>query len=135
MVEADISGTSICPWPAIRMAIPPSPNHMKTTKHNSCGAILRRFKTAGALFAIAAVFPLTACNPSASTYSVPTSAFMAPPKGTLSVGDVIRLTFPGAVELNQSVKIQPDGKIGLPMVGGVSAAGQSPGGLQSTLTG
>lgn len=107
---------------------------MKTTMQSSAGAIGRRMKNAACISAVLLLPFMTACNPSSSTYSVPTSAFIAPPKGTMSVGDVIKLTFPGAAELNQSAKIQPDGKIGLPMVGGVSAAGSTPSALQSRLT-
>lgn len=43
---------------------------------------------------------------------------------TLSPGDVIKLTFPGAPELNQSQKIRTDGKVSLPLVGEVTAAGK-----------
>jgi polysaccharide export outer membrane protein len=52
----------------------------------------------------------------------------------LAPGDVVRLTFPGAPENNQSQKIRPDGKISLPMVGEVVAAGRRPADLQSELT-
>lgn len=104
------------------------PSRKPSVRSKAAGA----FRMAGVL--VGAGLVLASCNPSADTYSVPTSAFVAPPKGTLSVGDVLRLTYPGAVELNQTVKIQPDGKIGLPMVGGVTAAGRSPSTLQSTLT-
>lgn len=51
----------------------------------------------------------------------------------LAAGDVIRLTFPGAPELNQSQKIRADGRISLPMVGEVGAAGKRPLDLQSEL--
>jgi polysaccharide export outer membrane protein len=46
----------------------------------------------------------------------------------------VRLVFPGAPENNQSQKIRPDGKISLPMVGEVVAAGRRPADLQSELT-
>jgi polysaccharide export outer membrane protein len=52
----------------------------------------------------------------------------------LASGDVVRLTFPGVPENNQSQKIRPDGKISLPMVGEVVAAGRRPADLQSELT-
>jgi polysaccharide export outer membrane protein len=52
----------------------------------------------------------------------------------LAPGDVVRFTFPGAPENNQSQKIRPDGKISLPMVGEVVAAGRRPADLQSELT-
>jgi polysaccharide export outer membrane protein len=52
----------------------------------------------------------------------------------LAPGDVVRIVFPGAPENNQSQKIRPDGKISLPMVGEVVAAGRRPADLQSELT-
>jgi polysaccharide biosynthesis/export protein len=44
---------------------------------------------------------------------------------TLSPGDVIKLTFPGAPELNQSQKVRADGKVSLPLVGEVAASGKT----------
>jgi polysaccharide biosynthesis/export protein len=38
-------------------------------------------------------------------------------------GDVIKLEFPGAPELSQSQRIRPDGRITLPILGEVTAAG------------
>src|SRR5690349_21680446 len=43
----------------------------------------------------------------------------------LSPGDVIRLTFPGSMDLNQSQKIRVDGKVSLPLVGEVAASGKT----------
>ena len=54
---------------------------------------------------------------------------------TLSPGDTIKLTFPGSPELNQSQKIQSDGKVSLPLVGQVTAAGKTVPGLQTELAG
>jgi protein involved in polysaccharide export with SLBB domain len=52
---------------------------------------------------------------------------------TLSPGDVIKFTFPAAAELNQSQKIRTDGKVSLPLVGEVQAAGKTLSGFQSEL--
>ncbi|MBC7980050.1 MAG: polysaccharide export protein [Armatimonadetes bacterium] len=79
-----------------------------------------------------AFFLSTACSP--TTYDIPSNAYSSSPKGTLSVGDTIRVTYPGAPEFNQTLKIQADGKIGLPMVGNVSASGRTASSLQSSLT-
>jgi polysaccharide biosynthesis/export protein len=57
----------------------------------------------------------------------------APTSVSLSSGDVIKLTFPGAPELNQSQKIRADGKINLPLIGEVDASGKSIGSLQTEL--
>ena len=43
----------------------------------------------------------------------------------LSPGDAIKLTFSGASELNQSQKIRADGKVSLPLIGEVTAAGKT----------
>jgi polysaccharide export outer membrane protein len=54
--------------------------------------------------------------------------------GTLSPGDVLRVTFSGAPELTQSQRIRADGKITLPKVGEVQAAGREPLAIQKQLT-
>jgi polysaccharide biosynthesis/export protein len=51
----------------------------------------------------------------------------------LASGDVVKLTFSAAPELNQSQKVRVDGKLSLPLVGEVDAAGKTIGQLQSEL--
>jgi polysaccharide biosynthesis/export protein len=51
----------------------------------------------------------------------------------LNPGDVVKITFPAAPELNQSQKVGTDGTLSLPLIGEVRAAGKSPGELQSEL--
>jgi len=46
---------------------------------------------------------------------------------------VIKLTFPGTAELNQAQKIRADGKVSLPLIGEVAAAGKTLPDLQSEL--
>ena len=53
----------------------------------------------------------------------------------LSPGDVVKLTFTGAPELNQSQKIRADGKLSLPLIGEVTAAGKTLVNFQSELIG
>lgn len=65
-------------------------------------------------------------NPQPEQMAAPTSV-------SLVAGDVIRLVFPGAPELNQSQKIRTDGKINLPLIGEVDAAGMTVGTLQNEL--
>ena len=43
----------------------------------------------------------------------------------LSPGDVVKLTFPAAPDFNQIQKIRADGKISLPLIGEVTAAGKT----------
>lgn len=52
----------------------------------------------------------------------------------LAAGDVVKVSFPGASEFTQSQKIQMDGKINLPLIGEVAAAGKTLEKLQSDLT-
>ena len=54
--------------------------------------------------------------------------------GILAVGDTVKVAFTSAPELNVTQKIETDGKISLPLVGEVSAAGKSTGQLQQELT-
>src|SRR3989441_4556186 len=51
----------------------------------------------------------------------------------LASGDVVKLTFSSAPELNQSQKVRADGKLSLPLVGEVDASGKTVGQLQSEL--
>jgi polysaccharide biosynthesis/export protein len=51
----------------------------------------------------------------------------------LASGDVVKLTFSSAPELNQSQKIRTDGKLSLPLVGEVDAGGKTVGQLQADL--
>jgi protein involved in polysaccharide export with SLBB domain len=54
--------------------------------------------------------------------------------GLLAPGDTIRISFTTAPELNQAEKIEPDGRVSLPLVGAVYAAGKTTGQLQKQLT-
>src|SRR5438477_8355693 len=73
------------------------------------------------------------CQTGASSANLASQA--APPaRVTLAPGDVIKLTFIGAPELNQSQKIRADGKVSLPLVGEVDAAGKTLVALQSELS-
>lgn len=65
---------------------------------------------------------------------VPTEAAASRPSGTLAAGDEINISFSGAPELNLKQKIQANGKVSLPTIGDVSAAGKSIMNLQSQLT-
>jgi len=53
----------------------------------------------------------------------------------LSPGDVIKLSFPGSPELNQSQKIRSDGQVSLPLVGEVTASGKTVPDFQRELVG
>ena len=63
--------------------------------------------------------------PSASFPDQPAAAATSNDPAILVPGDVIKLEFPGAPELSQSQRIRPDGRITLPIVGEISASGQT----------
>ncbi len=73
------------------------------------------------------------CGDMNSYPPVPAEARMSKPSGNLAPGDEINVTFSGAPELNTKQKIQPNGKVSLPTVGDVSAAGRTITGLQEQL--
>ena len=73
----------------------------------------------------------TSCETTVST-SFPEEPLARTPV-TLSPGDVIKVSFPGTNELSESQTIQADGKINLPFIGEVDAAGRTVGDLQRRL--
>lgn len=91
-------------------------------------------RISGILFIIAILMSCNGCES-------PKSAMMLPPDPPtsntpvfLAAGDVIKLSFPGNPEYNQTQKIRPDGKISLPLIGEVQAAGQNIPQLQTQLS-
>jgi polysaccharide export outer membrane protein len=66
---------------------------------------------------------------------LPQDAMIPSRRVILSPGDEVKLTFAGAPELNQSQKIRADGKLSLPQIGEVKAAGKSLPQFQSELEG
>lgn len=72
----------------------------------------------------ALVFLCTACQGPTVKRSLPPRSVTQTP-GVLTAGDVVRISFTGAPELNQTQRIGPDGKLSLPLVGDVYATGKS----------
>src|ERR1700682_3930302 len=83
-------------------------------------AMRRASALAAGMAVIATLFSL-GCQ-SAGPY--PKDAMIPSRPVTLSPGDVVRLTFAGAPEWNQSQTIRADGKLSLPQIGEVRAAGK-----------
>ena len=52
---------------------------------------------------------------------------------TLREGDILKISFPGSPNLNNQQQIRTDGKITLPLIGEVNAAGLTPEALQKKL--
>ena len=82
---------------------------------------------------LVAVGAAAGCNDIYPVQPVPAEAYVAKPAGTLGPGDEIRVIFSGAPELNTQQKIQPAGKVSLPIVGEITAAGKSITSLQRQL--
>lgn len=99
-----------------------------------CGRFLRKldWSRIGCFFAALLLLPCAGCQTSSQT--LPDQPVATTPV-TLSPGDVIKLTFPAATDLNQSQKIRADGKVSLPLVGEVTAAGKKLLDFQNELTG
>jgi polysaccharide biosynthesis/export protein len=85
-------------------------------------------------FALFTVFATVGCENTGASAPVPSEAYASKPSGNLAPGDEINVSFSGAPELNTKQKIQPNGKVSLPTIGDVSAAGKTINSLQSTLT-
>ena len=99
------------------------------------GAPRRRVATCS--WCVAVLIPAAAmlgCSDMQSSAPVPAEASASKPSGNLAPGDVINVIFSGAPELNTRQKIQPNGRVSLPTVGDVSAAGRTITGLQQQLT-
>ena len=77
------------------------------------------------------LFSLGGCQ-NGGTLPNPAGAFTP---GLLAAGDIVKLSFTGAPEMNQAQKIRSDGKISLPLIGEVQAAGKKLKALQEELTG
>jgi polysaccharide biosynthesis/export protein len=85
------------------------------------------------LLTVATLAALTGCQSPQGEVFPATSTGHKP--GILSSGDTIKVAFTSAPELSQSQKIQPDGKVSLPLVGEIYAVGKTPAELQSELIG
>ncbi len=97
-----------------------------------CNWVRMQRGIAGALGTLL-VFVATGCGNVNDAPPIPAEAYRSQPSGLLAAGDEIQLTFSGAPELNSKQKIQPNGKVSLPTLGDVSAAGKSITNFQSQL--
>jgi polysaccharide biosynthesis/export protein len=107
---------------SLREVMPGSPAR---TGNYSIGRTLTLFSLIG-LFSL----PMIGCQSPKPKAALP----LAQGPTALTVGDVVKITFPAAPELNQSQKIGTDGALSLPLVGQVHAAGKTPIELQSDLS-
>jgi polysaccharide biosynthesis/export protein len=83
--------------------------------------------------ALCLVLASVACNTNPPP-PIPAEAYQARPSAALAAGDEIAVSFSGAPELNFKQKIQANGRVSLPTVGDVNAAGRSPTSFQAHLS-
>lgn len=88
-----------------------------------------------AVMALVLVFASSSCESPEPYTPIPAEAFSSRPTGNLAAGDVIRVSYPGAPELNTTQKVMANGKVSLPTIGDVTAQGKSVASFQSQLTG
>ncbi|HEY5041756.1 MAG TPA: polysaccharide biosynthesis/export family protein [Verrucomicrobiae bacterium] len=100
---------------------------------NNISSIFTKFRVGifSGLF-LAAVLAFTGCATSdgAKPSATPT---VHSETITLRAGDILKVSFPGSVTLDTTQQIRRDGKIVLPLVGEVEAAGLTPDALQQNL--
>lgn len=65
--------------------------------------------------------------------SIPPAAKIAPDKQILNAGDVVKISFPGAQNLDTTQQIRRDGRLNLYMIGEVKAADMTPAELERDL--
>ena len=94
-------------------------------------ALLRRSPRLFIAIVLFACFALSCAGPVVNPMA---DQMVAPTPVNLVAGDVIKLTFSGAQEFNQSQKIRADGKINLPLIGEVDAAGKTIASLQNEIS-
>jgi len=83
---------------------------------------------------VLAAIVLGGCQTQAPQKNTPAMQPVSPPDFiNLREGDVLKISFPGSPTLDTTQQIRRDGKITLPLVGEVDAAGMSPSALEKKL--
>jgi protein involved in polysaccharide export with SLBB domain len=113
--------------PGVCRGLPPKP--LATQKKLSFRP--RLLGSVGTLAALALLLLSTGCQTPKKTLQQLTSQTPS----YLVSGDIVKISFPAAPELNQSQKIGSDGTLSLPLIGEVTAAGKTVGQLQTELAG
>ncbi len=91
-------------------------------------------RVATATLILPALLALAGCQtpPAGNHRSVPPVAFASEP-ATLREGDTLKISFPGAPNLDTTQPVRSDGKIILPIVGEMSVLGMTPAALEKNL--
>lgn len=72
---------------------------------------------------------ISACSSYQTSSTIPKNLSRSEP-GALAPGDIVKVTFPGAADMNTTAKVSADGKLNLPLIGEVAAAGKRLGSFQ-----
>jgi protein involved in polysaccharide export with SLBB domain len=112
--------------------------HPSLSSSSACCARFLRAATFGMACSAAALFAALPAHakPDDSASASPTAGTQSNDSDILlRDGDTIKVSFPGAPDLNPDapLEIRPDGKVTLPIVGEVMAAGRTPAELQKDL--
>jgi polysaccharide export outer membrane protein len=102
------------------------------TANNGCLAQFPLLKFSMLLLAVV-VFTGCATPPPGPVVNQTASDKAQAQKIVLREGDVLKIAFPGSANLDTTQQIRRDGKISLPLVGEVQAAGETPDTLQQNL--
>ena len=100
------------------------------------GAVMKTLTTtflALLLLSMAATAGAQQGSGAAATQPAPGNGVNVPPDYKLVVGDKLRIEVYKDQQLSQSLQIRPDGKITLPLIGDVMAAGQTPLALRDSI--
>src|SRR4051812_8099262 len=108
----------------------PAAGSPKIFKENH--SVLRFARIALGVFGLALTAFFAGCEtpPAASPI---TAADKTPEVLTIRAGDVLKIAFPGAPNLDTTQTVRRDGRITMPLGGELVAAGQTPGGLEQEL--
>jgi polysaccharide export outer membrane protein len=124
------------PWfPAI-LASTEDNRHPIMNTHKTSFRIGPAIRLAGLFLAALIAFTFTGCDTMPSAVPVSSKPTMDKPQAellTLREGDVLRITFPGSPNLDTTQPIRRDGRLNLPLIGEVQAAGMKPAELQDKL--
>lgn len=99
--------------------------------HHDLGLAALQRSLRASLPVLVCLFLFAACEGPTPTTIVEPVAATTPV--TLGAGDVVRITFTAAPDFNQTQKIRSDGRISLPQLGEVTAAGKTLARFQSDL--
>lgn len=108
-------------------------NHVNSLG-GSGGFIPRRFLVGLATLWFVVLTAITGCQTQTAQFKEPVEQASGRSQAiSLREGDVVKISFPGAPNLNTTQQIRNDGKMDLPLVGELKAAGMAPDELQKEL--